>query len=261
MRAGWSSIPFLTGLCLAAVSGAASAQALRIDYSVRLMGLSIGSARLDAELDGERYEITFSGRARGVARLFTDGKITARSDGRAGEMLRPAEYMQRWTEDGDTETIRMRFAGARVGDVSVDPPPRRPERYIPVKAAHKANVLDPASAMIWPAAGRLSPEACNRTLRLFDGRRRFDLELSFRRSVAMPARDGVYSGPAVVCGIRYRPISGHRPDKRGVRALQANRNMEVWMAPAASGVMAPVKIRVGAEFGPVVLEARKVETD
>jgi hypothetical protein len=258
---------FPLALAVAAFAFTASSEtgvagSLRIDYSVSLRGLPIGSARLKADVDGDRYAIDFSGQVKGLVRLFSDGEASASAAGAAADgELRPAEYSQYWVEDDDDETIRVAFSGATATDISVEPPVKRPERYVPVTEAHRTGVLDPASAFVWPAPAGVTPELCNRTLPVFDGRRRFDLALSFSRTEAIEGRDGSYSGPAIVCAVRYRPIAGHRPNRKNIREMAENEDIEVWMAPAGEGMAAPVRIRIGTKYGRVALNAREFRAE
>jgi hypothetical protein len=241
---------------IACASSEAQAVAVRAEYSVKFRGLPIGSARLKADMADGRYSVEFSGRVGGLARLLTDMRISVQSSGEfENGAPRPAEYGQRWVEDDDSETIRMQFADRRARDISIAPPIRKPERYVPVETAHMKDVLDPASAAIWPA-GAGKADICDRTLPLFDGRRRFDLDFRYAGDETFTAADGSYSGPAVVCAVRYRPIAGHRPGRKTVKFMAANEDMEVWMAPLADDIAAPAKIRVRSEYGMVELQAR-----
>jgi hypothetical protein len=251
-----AALPFL------AAAESAAAASLDIEYSVSLRGLPIGSARLKADVEGDRYTIDFSGRVKGLVRLFSDGEASASAAGAAADgKLRPAQYSQYWIEDDDDETIRVAFSGATATDISVEPPVKRPERYVPVTEAHRTDVLDPASAFVWPAPRGVTPELCDRTLPIFDGRRRFDLELSFSRTEAFDDGAGSNSGPAVVCAVRYRPIAGHRPNRKSVREMAANEDIEVWMAAAGEAMAAPVRIRIGTKFGRVALNAREFRAE
>ena len=252
----FAALPFLGH------AGSGDAASLRGEYSLSLRGIPIGSARLEAEVADGRYSVEFAGRVKGLVRLFTDGEASVRAEGaEADGALQPVAYSQYWVEDDDDETIRVAFSGRAASDISVEPPVKRPERYVPVEAEHKTGVLDPASAFVWSAPGGATPDICDRTLPLFDGRRRFDLALSYSRTETFEGRDGSYSGPAVVCAIRYRPIAGHRANRKQVRELAANDDMEVWMAPAGDGMVAPVRIRIGTKYGRVVLNAREFEAE
>ena len=50
--------------------------------------------------------------------------------------------------------------------------------------AHRKGVIDPMSAAIMPVAGKgevLTPDACKRKLAIFDGRKRADIDLVYKR--------------------------------------------------------------------------------
>lgn len=247
-------------MCLA--PAAAPAGTLKAEYSVSIRGLPVGTARLKAE-DGEgKYAIALSARVSGLARFFSDADMSAHVTGSLGsERPMPEGYEHVWVEDGETETVAMRFAGTAVTDIMLDPPRRRPERYVPVTEADKADVLDPISAFLWPAPNGPTPDVCARTLPLTDGKYRFDIDLSFARADHFSARGEDVVRPALVCGMRYRPISGHRIDKRGGSFVKQDSEAEVWLAPAVPGFLAPVKIQIESRVGRLVLQARSFEVE
>jgi hypothetical protein len=253
----------VTAFCAAGSATDCSAHSLRSEYAVSVLGLPVGRAQLRAEFGDGRYSIRFSGKVKGLARLFSDAEASARASGtESPARLQPSSYTHSVTEDDKTETVRLSFSGSDVSAVSAEPPRRHPERYVPVTTADKANVIDPVTALVWPVTEPAAAQLCDRTLPLFDGRQRFDLVLSYSRTEVVEGGDDGYSGPAAVCAIRYRPISGHRPGKESVEFMAANKDLEVWMAPVGDlGVAAPVKIRIRTSFGPLVLEAMRFEAD
>ncbi len=128
--------------------------------------------------------------------------------------------------------VRMALARGSVTQAEITPPLVDMGDRVPITAANKRGVIDPASALVMPVQGRgdlMDPANCNRTLPIFDGATRFDVTLSYgeTRSVAKPG----YSGPVLVCNARYLPIAGHRPDRPGVKFMEDNREMSVWLAP------------------------------
>jgi hypothetical protein len=246
------------GLLFAACPAQAVAASFSTEYSVRLVGIPIGTASLDAEFSDGRYTIAFAGRVGGLARLFSHASASAAAAGETGgDRLSPSEYRHEWTEDDETESARVRFSNAEVTEISLERPVRHKEQDVPVTEAHKRNVLDPASAFLWHAPAGAAPETCERTLNIFNGRHRFDLAFRYSRTESFQASDGSYSGPAIVCAMRYTPLSGYRRSKASVRFMAENRDMEVWMAPTGDGFVAPVKIRVRTKYGRLVLEARR----
>jgi hypothetical protein len=54
---------------------------------------------------------------------------------------------------------------------------------------------------------------CDETLPVFDGQMRFDIVLTPKRQTRVECdTPDEYSGSAAVCGVRFVPIAGYRPD-------------------------------------------------
>ncbi len=243
-------------------SGAASATTLQTEYSVTVRGFPVGRARLQAEFNDGRYTIQFSGGISGLARFFSDAETSAAAIGDVGDdRLRPSEYKHIWKEDNETEAVDMHFAGRGLTEVSLDPPQQHPERYAPFTKANTADALDPVSAFVWPVAGGVTPDICSRTLPLTDGKRRFDIALSFNRLEDFTTPDHSYRDRAVVCSFSYEPVAGYRIDKPEKESILNGDGMEVWMAPAGAGLAAPARIQLRTRIGQVVLEATKFRTE
>jgi hypothetical protein len=245
-------------LVLLASSEIAAAETLTTEYSVTVRGFPVGRAKLEATFNDGSYSIRFAGGMRGLARLFSDAETTAAAEGRIGEeRLMPADYNHVWTEDDDTETVAMHFSGRRIADMTLDPPIKHPERYAPFTKENTSDALDPVSAFVWPAAGGVTPETCNRTLPLVDGRRRFDISLAFDREEDFSTRDRSFHERTVVCRFSYTAVAGHRIDKPQKESILNGKEMEVWMAPAGTGFAAPARIQVLTRVGRIVLVATK----
>jgi hypothetical protein len=156
------------------------------------------------------------------------------------------------------DDIRMSLSGGTVKELAVEPPtPPAPDR-VPITDAHVHGVMDPLTAGLISVASPgdvLTPEACRRTLPIFDGRQRYDLELSFKRMERVRAEHG-YQGPAVVCMATYRAIAGHRAERAAIKNLEQSREMEIALAPiAGTRVLAPFRLSIPTMLGPAVLQA------
>jgi hypothetical protein len=238
----------------------AGAASLDTVYAVTVRGLPVGSAELKGEFAEGRYSLRISGGIRGLARFFSDAKTTASSSGMVEEgRLDPADYSHVWVEDGEKETVGLHFSGRRLADVSLDPPRKRPERYVPLSDADREDVIDPVTAFVWRVAG-VTPDICGRSLPLMDGKRRFDLDLSYSRTESFSTRDRSFSGRAVVCKASYRRIAGHRVDKKKDESITGDSTMEIWMAPVGDGLAVPARIQFASRMGRVVLTATKIKT-
>ena len=83
---------------------------------------------------------------------------------------------------------------------------------------------------------------------------RFDVVLSYGGTRTVEKAG--YSGPVLVCNVRYVPIAGHRPARPATKFMTENRDISVWLAPVESQrVLVPVRISVRTMFGMGVAEA------
>ena len=236
------------------------ARTITAEYSVKIRGFLVGRAEFQADISGKRYTMRFSAGVQGLGRIFSDAETTATVGGKLGaDRLLPSEYSHAWTEDGETETVEMRFSGRAVTTIDLEPPRRHPERYVPFTAESNSDAVDLVSAFLWPVE-KITDDTCNRTLPLVDGRRRFDITLNFDRFDSFATRDQSFSSPVAVCRLRYKAIAGQRIDKPDNSILDAN-DTEVWIAPVGEGFAIPTRIQLRSRAGRILLEATSVATD
>ncbi len=241
----------------------AQAQALlNAEYLATLSGIPIGKGRVTVDISDDRYSMAASGATAGLMRLFSSGHGSGSVQGAlAGGTAATAHFNARITSAKKIEEYRLTIAGGEVTDFSVTPPPPQSDR-VPLNDAHRRGVNDPMSATLIRVPGNgnpVGPEACRRTLSVFDGRMRYDVQLAYKRSEMIHAAHG-YSGPAVVCMVTFVPIAGHNPERPAVRYLIRLRDMEAWLAPiVGTRVMVPVRIVIPTPFGLGLMQAVKFD--
>src|SRR5258708_91143 len=145
-----------------------------------------------------------------------------------------------------------------VKEFSAEPPNTPNATRVPVTEAHRRGVSDPMTASLVRLSGSgetVVPQACQRTLSIFDGRMRYDLQLAFKRIETVKSQAG-YQGPVVVCAVYFSPIAGHVPDRYALRYIADLRDIEMWLAPiAGTRILAPYRISGPTPIGLGVLEA------
>jgi hypothetical protein len=155
----------------------------------------------------------------------------------------------------------MTIENGDVKDVTAETSAPAAER-VAITADHRKGIVDPLSALLIPVGGSgevVAAEACQRTLPIFDGRRRFDLALSFRRLDRVKAAKG-YAGPAVVCAVKFKALAGHRVGSALVKYLDG-RAIELTLAPiAGTRLLAPFRLSIANMLGDIVVEATAFET-
>ena len=258
-RAILAALPVLAALALCA-SAATAETRLDVKYGITVAGFPVAKANLSYALDGKGYTVTGSGRTSGVVRLFSDGHGKVSATGTLkGAGPAPDAFAYDITDDDGKETLTMAFLGNSVGKIELNPPanPKKLKRRVPIKHSDKVDVLDPLSALFIFAD---ASTVCNRTLRIFDGEQRFDLVLAHKRTDRFRGGKKNFKGRVVVCAVSYRPIAGHRADKKEVKYMQRNSGMEIWMAPVGdTGVMAPISVRLNTQIGPLIVHAKRFQ--
>jgi hypothetical protein len=236
----------------------AAAQTLHVTYAISLLGLPLGTGTVRAELTPAGYDIVGSAKLNALASLVNNSHGVSTGHGAivAGHVS-PAAFATTAASSSSTRTIRMAIRNNAVAAVDISPPfGEKPDR-VPLKPEDTRGILDPVAAYVFPAR-KTGPEIaaadCDRTLPIFDGYTRFNLQLSFVEERKVTAKG--YSGPVAVCAVRYQPIAGHRKDRPATKFMAENREMQIWLAPVAgASALAPFKVSIKTTVGTLAIEA------
>jgi hypothetical protein len=240
----------------------ASAQGrLEARYTATIAGIPIGSGTWAIDVADAQYTAAASGSTSGLLRAFTGGQgdSTARGTLNGGRPL-SSTYAVTISSRKKSDVIRFTIANGNVKDLQVDPPQDDDPERVPLTDAHQHGVFDPmtASMVRMPGSGDLlSSEACQRTMAVFDGRLRYDMQFAFKRMDKVKATKG-YAGPVVVCSAYFIPVAGYIPSRAAIKYLAKQRDMEVWLAPiAGTRVLVPFRAQGPTPIGHAVLEAHE----
>jgi hypothetical protein len=253
-----------TALLLAAHATCASAQTTHLEaaYSVYLTGLSIGRAQVNIKFTEDGFVAVGSAKSSGLIRLVSkgDGSATVRGSLKANRVI-ASTFSGRYNSSRREQKIELSVTNGVAEVISIQPPLNTDKGRVPITDESRTNVVDPMSAMLALIAkgDLLSPESCNRTLPIFDGRYRFNVVLSYARDEKSITAEG-YQGPTIVCRARYVPIAGHR-DRETVKQMADSHDMFVWLAPVSgTRVLAPIKASVATPIGTFTVEATRFKT-
>lgn len=252
-------VPVAGVLLAAGAGGGAHAQGkLEAHYTASLAGIPVGKGVWVVDVIDDQYTAAANGKTTGILQVVSGGHGSAAGRGTLNGKPLSSDYSSTVVVDKRIDAIHIAVNGGNVKDFSAEPQwPPTPDR-VPVTDAHRKGVIDPMAAWLMPVPGNgdpVKPEACRRTLPVFDGRGRFDLALSFKRMDRVRAEKG-YAGPVVVCAVQFIPIAGHRPSRPAMKYLTEQRDIEVALAPVAgTRVVVPYRISVPTVLGAAVLEA------
>jgi hypothetical protein len=255
-------------LVLAASATGAAAQTVRLnaDYSIYLTGIPIASAKVIVHLTDANFAVSGSAKTSAFIRLISKGEGSAKTNGSfQANRVKASNFAGRYLTRRETK-IELSVVDGFAKEVSIvpAPPPNAAKGRVPITNESRTNVVDPLSAMLAPVPAKgdmLSPENCNRTLPIFDGRYRFNVVLTYARTEKAAVKADGYQGPALVCQARYVPIAGHRVDAETTKQMADNRDMFVWLARiAGTRVLAPIKATLSSPIGSFTVQATRFET-
>lgn len=249
-------------LLLAAHATCATAQTTRLDtaYAIYLTGLPVGRGSVTIDLSETGYVASGSAKTTGFIRLISkgDGSVSVRGTFQPNRMI-TSNFSGRYNSSRREQKIELSVVNGVAKEISISPPlPEKDKSRVPITNESRTNVVDPMSAMLALVAkgDLLSPESCNRTIPIFDGRYRFNIVLAFTRTEKSMKAEG-YQGPALVCRARYVPIAGHR-DRETVQQMADTREMFVWLVPVAgTRMLAPIKATIASPIGNFTVEATR----
>jgi uncharacterized protein DUF3108 len=257
----------LAAMTAALVSGAndcARAQKLEARYVISMTGIRVGQSAWTVDIDTDRYAVSASGGSVDILNVLLRGEGVAQASGSIKDgRLVPANFSSNLTEDGEKVDLKMTLDEGIVTAVEDNAPPPSPDR-VPLTQSHAQGVTDPLTALLIPNEGSgavPAKESCNRTLAIFDGRRRYDLVLSFKRMEDMRDKEKEDGGRIVVCNVILRPIAGHRANSMIMKYVAGRRDMEISFAPiAGTRWLAPFRLSVPTLIGTMAVQATSFET-
>ncbi len=246
--------------CLGGMTGAGAFAAestvnLVAHYAISMTHVRIGELNWTLNFSDTSYFASASGKASGVLSVLVKGEGSFTTHGAVtGGQLTPKTTQSDISDDDGTYEIQMGFENGAVKYMQ-DRGDAPPSNRIPVSHKYLREVTDPLSAMLIPADSVSTQATCDKTLKIYDGRRRYDLALSFKRVEKIKVARG-YAGTALVCGIVLHPIAGYKADSLLVRYLADKDDMEIWFAQI-EGVpfMVPVRALMPTLVGTMNIDA------
>lgn len=207
-----------------AVPNAAAADGeVRATYAVTFARLPLATATLDLTVRGNAYTGGVTYRTAGASRILTDATGVATSNGAYKDRrFIPASFHLEHRNGRRSQKVVLGMVEGAVKTMTVDPPLALTSEQLPIDPAHLIRIADPLSALLIPAVstdGKTPVGACDRTLSILDGLRRYDVKLE-AKAIGSTSQKG-FSGPTTVCRVELKPLAGQIA---GANSRTANAN-------------------------------------
>lgn len=238
----------------------AESRVIVLEYEVHIIGLRTITIDTITRIDGGRYMLDLSLRNEGILRALS---APFESRNQAAGLLTPKgvapsvgytgmavgkfrrSWVVRYLPDGSLDETHTNFD--------------QPENFRP-SAEQKKGSYDPATALV--VAG-FTPglSACNRTIKMFDSKRRFDLIAGpSTRQVLPEGFTTLFAGETETCELRMVKIAGYGGDGNPKDQATDDQPIRVWLGKLDdSGRGYPVRVTLSTGWGTLVGRLKKRE--
>jgi hypothetical protein len=227
-------------------------------------GIGLGKVDLDATIRGNQYHAVSNLETSGIVNTFWQARIQATSTGEiVGNRLQPSLYDSFTTKRDSKQQVSLTYEPNGRIRIYADPPYSLASH--PITPEQQKDTYDPVSAILYVASGigADGKNPCDVVAPVFDGRRRYNIEVKKEKDVTVDMDNGLYKGPAVQCAARYNQIAGFSQ-----KVLDTNASfpvMHAWVVafPAAGGhtFIAPLRVWTNTPYGVIAAVTTTLKID
>ncbi len=255
LAAGMASAP-VRAAELTAVPG----NGLKLAYDVYTGGVHVIVLDVGMNYGADDYNLTVAAETRGfIGWMFPwQSKITSHGLFDSAQAL-PSLYRTDSLFRGSNRLVEIDYAKPGL-KIRIEPPPDDDERDR-VGEDMRRGTLDPLSGIFAAIRAIADGGGCDRTVPVFDGRRRYDfvVDRGSREKLAASSYSS-FAGDALLCHFRMERRAGFwRQERAGeVRGLEDGL---VWLAPVAGGTLpVPVRVQAISAFGSAFMHLRDAKS-
>ena len=230
-------------------------------------GIKLGAVDMITRLNGTSYDMEAKMRLGGLVGLFVDNFADLESQGELIEGgVSPSVYRARYGK-GDTveRETKLLFENSTAVTLEADPPYGKKNEAGAYPLDEREGAIDPMSAALFGATAQMKDGLCKGVIKIFDGRRRYNLKLSYVGPTELSSRSKKrYSGPAEKCKLVFERLRWHEGDFEKDPKVKTFGPYDIWFArfPApdeGEPMLAPVKFVAPLEFGAVVAHMSRID--
>ena len=248
-----------------ATDQAGPASQFQMAMTIYAGGITLGKMDIDATVRGNDYHAVSNLETSGVVNAFWQAEIQATSSGKVStKNLTPVLYDSfDINRTGKKQEVSLTYDSANPPRLYADPP--YSTTGYEVKPEDQKATLDPLSAVMFIVSGAgADATPCTLTAPVFDGRRRYNIEMSKVKDIDIKMDNGLYAGHATLCQIKYHQLAGFKP-----RVLKANESfptINAWVVTypsrtRGSDYVVPLRVWADTPYGMVSVVANSLKID
>jgi hypothetical protein len=219
-------------------------EAVSATYDFYLGGIWAGEMTFDGRFSGGAYRTTVTARTAGIVGLFFKAGAEAEAVGRInGDGFAPERFTADAYERRRRQKVDIRYESGTQASILAEPPYRIRPWSDP--SPDYPGIPDPISAAFQAFTPGGAEEICGRTANVFDGQRRWAVEIGPPQE---PGADG-----RIRCEAVYVRIAGFKPKLMGERA---RRPFALFLEAREDGLYQVIRVIGDTSFGLAVLLLR-----
>jgi hypothetical protein len=228
---------------------------LAIAMALYAGGITLGKVDMSATIRANTYHAVSNLQTAGIVNAFWQSTIQATTNGTVGRgTIRPQLYDSFSTgRSNHKQEVSLTYQPDGTIRLYANPP-YDTNRY-KVSEAQKKDTFDPLSGIVYVTSGTAAKNnPCNVTIPVFDGKRRYNIEMTFDKMTDISMDNGLYKGQAFQCRARYRQIAGFKQ-----KIIEDNAHFPIihaWIVPYPSGMagrnfVVPLRVWADTPYGVV----------
>jgi hypothetical protein len=239
---------------------------LQVAMTLYAGGVTLGKVDLNTTIRGDQYHTVSNLQTGGVVNAFWQSEIQATSTGTVGpKAFHPTLYDSFYTGRADKkQEVSLTYDTNGPVRLYADPP--YSTTGYEVTPEQQRATFDPLSAITFLVSGMGSTadNPCSVVLPVFDGRRRYNVEITKIKDTNVSMDNGLYKGHALLCQIKYKQLAGYKPKviKEGASFPVIN----AWIATFPSAVtgrdyVVPLRVWADTTYGVIAAVATNIKID
>jgi len=253
------SVTFFAGIW-ALGAPAYAAEVLKLEHSVYLGGLYMGSIKTEIEQDGTSYVVRAKALTNQKLKWVLSWRAEAVSQGRIKDMqVLPVKHMNtsRWKKKKERGADIKYTPAGEVSYSVIGKKERSLDRFTPLDPETLNNSIDPMSMILAAMVRFEKNKVCSGTYPVFDGRRRYDVTLSDGGTKMLEKSTySAFKGQAIGCKFKVTEKGGFERERN--YEITDPSDLVVWVASLVpGGPTVPVRMKISTGFGAIMLHLEK----
>lgn len=204
-------------------------------YDLYLGGIRAGELTMDAQVAGDNYRAQSRLRTAGIVGMVYKASFEAEAEGAlSASGPKPLRFAAASRTKKKSQFVEMFYGADAPREIRAEP------AFVPkpweVDPTEQSGAFDPITAAIWALAPRPKDRICNTSVEVFDGRRRYAVDLGKPK----------IEGKRIRCPAVYRRLAGFKPK---MMKKQAKFPFAIWYELRPDGLAHVVRAAGETTFG------------